>query len=230
MLTVDTMQRCLPANFKARLNEESVARVNAALTDEDTREMLKDNILGFSSVLTSPHYSLDEYVNAVRYVSYQMMGDTNVRAWAKVFPDRYARLVAKDTEAKDINAHVRHYNLTKLVNEVREQSLIPSYILNADVFQKAINTQARLMATAKSEMVQMQAANSLLTHLKAPEVKKIELDIGVKENSELAELREVTAALAKQQLANIQSGMATAKDIAHQEILVVKETQDGVYE
>lgn len=213
------MQRCLPAKFKGRITDENVANINAALEDCEHQEAIKENILGFSSVLNAPHYSLPEYINAVKFISYTMTGDTNVKAWAKVFPERYSRLLAKGVEPKDINAHVRHYNLTKLVNEVREQSLVPTHILNADVYQKAINKQVELMTFAKSEKVQQDAANSLLTHLKRPEAQKIELDIGLKEDSMLAELKDVTQALAVKQLELISSGVNSAKDIAHQEIL-----------
>lgn len=36
------------------------------------------------------------------------------------------------------------------------------------IYQKAINVQADLMSNANSEMVRMQAANSILTHLAKP--------------------------------------------------------------
>lgn len=219
------MQRCFPAKFKAKLTDESVGRINKALVDSEYQEELKQNILGFSSVLNAPHYSLDEYINAVKYISFTMMGDTNVKAWAKVFPDRYVRLVEKGIEGKDINAHVRHFNKTALVNAVREQSLVPSHILNADLFQEALNKQAFLMRNAASERVQREAADSLLTHLKRPETQRVELNVGIKEDSMLTELKDITHALAAQQMKLIDSGAYTAKDIAHQEILTVN--QDG---
>jgi hypothetical protein len=33
------------------------------------------------------------------------------------------------------------------------QTLVPSYVLNADLYQKALNTSAELMISAKSEKV-----------------------------------------------------------------------------
>lgn len=220
------MNRCLPSRFKGKLDQDQVESINSALTDPETQDMLKENILGFSNVLAAPHYSLKDYVNAVKYISFKMMGDTNIVAWSKVFPDRYTRLVARGTLEKDIHAHVRHYNRTKLVNEIREQSLIPTHIINADVFQEAINTQAKLMRDEDvSPKVRCEAANSLLTHLKRPEAQKIELDVGLKENSMLTELKDVTTALAAQQLAMIESGAYSPKEIAHQEILVNPEKE-----
>lgn len=226
MLTKEVMQRCLPSRMKSRLDDETVERMNLAIFSEEAQEAIKENFLGFTSVLKHPNYSMDEYLNAVKYITYTMMGDTNVAAWAKVFPDRYQRLLAKGTPSKDINAHVRHYNRTKLVNEIREQSLVPSHILNADKFQEAINIQAALMADETvSPKVRSDAANSLLTHLKRPETQRIELDVGIKEDSMLQELKDITAGLAAKQQQLIQGGAYNAKDIAHQEILTV--TEDG---
>ena len=82
------------------------------------------------------------------------------------------------------------------------------------------------MLTAKSEKVRSDAANSLLTHLKRPETTKIELDIGVKEDSMLAQIRAQTAELAKLQQQHIASGQATAKEVAEQKLVVDVEARD----
>ena len=60
------------------------------------------------------------------------------------------------------------YNKNKLVNLILEQSMIPSWVLNQDMYQKALNVQCELMLTANSEKVS-DAANSILTHLKPPQ-------------------------------------------------------------
>ncbi len=225
MLTKELMVRCMPPRFKGRLTDENVANINASLEDDEFRDAVKENLLGFSTVLNSPNYSIDEYVNAVKFITYTSTGDTNVKAWAKTFPDRYTRLMAMGTESKDINAHVRHFNKTKLVNEVREQSAIPLYIYNMDVKQKAVNKLASLMMTAKSEKVQQESANALLTHLKTPEAQKIELDIGVKDNSIIEALKVTTMKLAAQQQDLIANKVYTNKEIAHQKIITL--TEDG---
>jgi hypothetical protein len=62
--------------------------------------------------------------------------------------------------------------------------------------------------------VRVDAANSLLTHLKPPEVKKVELNVGLKDDGSIAELRRVTAELAEQQRNLIQGGAVTAASVA----------------
>jgi len=170
-------------------------------------------------------YKIQSYIDAVRYVSHKLMGSSNVEAYTKTFPNRYQRVVNENKHlepeaiGKILSSYVAAYNKTKLVVKVFEQTLVPSHILNADMYQKALNRQAYLMTHANSEKVQSDAANSLLTHLKMPEVNKIELDIGLKQDKSIDMLREATLALVKQQQESIKRGESTAKDIAHSNII-----------
>jgi hypothetical protein len=100
-----------------------------------------------------------------------------------------------------------------------EQSLIPTYVLNQDLYQEAINVQAELMRSANSEKVRSDAANSLLTHLKQPETRKIEIEMGVRESKSIEELKEATRALAQAQLAAINTGTMSVVDVAHSRII-----------
>lgn len=97
--------------------------------------------------------------------------------------------------------------------------MIPSWIINQDLYQKAINVQADLMLNAQSEKVRSDAANSLLIHLKPPEVKKVELDIGMKNNDDIEELRTITAELASQQRRLIEAGVIDVKQVAETRLI-----------
>lgn len=220
MLSVDVLKGALPAKMRGRITQGLVDNINGSLGDPDTAEMLKENILGYISVISTGRIKVEDYVNAVKYVSYKLMGDANINAWVKVFPDKYARLKSQGLPEKDIHAHVSMYNKNKTVNEIYDRAQIPTHLLNADVFQKAINVQAALMSDPDvSPKVRSDAANSLLTHLKRPEAQKIELDIGVKDDSMLQELKDITMGLAAQQRDMIAGRVYTSKEIAHQTII-----------
>ena len=165
-------------------------------------------------------FKVTQYIDAVRYVSFKLMGCTNIEAYTKTFPDKYQRFVQQGVSAKDIASYVTAYNKSKLVNLIFEQTLIPTHVLNQDLYQRALNVQADLMINAKSEKVRCDAANSLLTQLKAPEVKKVELDIGVKEDSSIAALRATTLELARQQRLMVESGAMNAQEIAHGRLII----------
>lgn len=92
------------------------------------------------------------------------------------------------------------------------------WVLNQDIYQKAINAQFTLMTTAKSEKVRSDAANSILTHLKRPEKHQVELDIGVTDSAGMKELKSTLAQLAAQQQEAIKSGTQT-QEIAHQQMI-----------
>lgn len=220
MFTIDTFKRALPRQMSKRVSQEMIDSINLTISDPDIREQVQQNMISFTTVLNDGKYKMENYFDAVKFVSFRSMGDSNIQAWVKVFPKRYARLVANNTSEKDISAHVAMYNKTQLVNAILEQTLIPAHIMNAHHFQEAINTQVRLMNTAKSEKVQGDAATALMTHLKPPEAKKIELQVSQKDDSITKGLRDLTVQLASQHRDMLQAKVVTAKDVAHQQLIL----------
>jgi hypothetical protein len=219
LITQDQLERVLPKQHRGRITEEVIQEINNIMGDEVVRESFRDNLLGYTNVIGDGRFKIQDYINAVKYVSYKLLGSSNIEAYAKTFPARYQRLVDEGASSKDISAYSTAYNKNQLVNKIYEQTLVPTHVLNADVYQKAINVQAHLMLHANSEKVRTDAANSLLNHLKKPEAAKIELDIGYKEDRSIQELREATMALARQQRELIESGTLNARDIAHSKII-----------
>jgi len=212
-VTVPELQQCVPRAFRANITQQAVDTVNDILSDPDIREDYKENVISYLDVITSGKYKFINYIKAVKYVSYKLRGDTNLTAYSKTFPEKVKEL--RDRGVTDFSSWVAGYSKGKLVNDILGRSMIPTYVLNADVYQKAINIQAQLMVMAKSEKVRSDAANSLLTHLRPPEASKIELDITVKAEDGIAELREATIKLVQAQKEKIISKEVTVKEIAH---------------
>jgi len=219
LLTKEQLQKSLPKDVQLKVTDNILDSINSVIGDPTVQETFRENILGFSTVLRTGKYKFQSYVDAVKYVSYKMLGATNIEAYTKTFPERYQNLVDEGTPDNRIHAYVAAYNKNQLVNKLMEQTLVPTHILNADIYQKAINVQANLMMTAKSEKVRSDAANSLMTQLRPPETKKIELDVGLKEDQSINELRNSTMELVAQQRRMIESGMLNAKQIAHSKII-----------
>lgn len=213
MLTKELVERAVPANLKSSITQQLVDRINGAVTDPIIAENIRDNFIHYTSVLKDGKFKTEDYLNAVMYVSFKLMGNTNHDAYMKTFPQRYQDLLAKGTHSKDIAAYVAAYNKGKLVNLVFEQAAVPSWVLNQHMFQEALSTQYDLMTSAQSEKVRTEAANSLLTHLKRPEVAKSQIDLNLKDSSGMSELKEAMRQMAEQQQAMIQGGH-TARQIA----------------
>ena len=219
LLTVNQFKQVLPPSLKKSVNQELIDQINTTLSNPDMYETYRDNLLSYTKVMSEGKFQIHQYVSAVKYVSHKLMGDSNMDAYIKTFPDKYQGFLAKGVASKDIHSYITAYNKSKLVNLIYEQTLIPSYVLNQDLYQKALNVQADLMMNAKSEKVRCEAANSILNQLKMPEVKKVELDIGVKENSAIEELNQTTLELVAQQRKLIAAGAMSAKDIADMRLI-----------
>jgi hypothetical protein len=223
-LTIDQFKQALPDKVKKTVSQELIDQINLTLSEPELFEAYRDNLISYTKVMADGRFKVQEYINAVRYVSHKLMGCTHIEAYTKTFPDKYTRFVAQGVAAKDIASYVTAYNKSKLVNLIFEQTLIPSYVLNQDLYQRALNVQAELMVSAHSEKVRTDAANSLLTHLKMPEKQKVELDINVKEDSSIAVLRAATLELARQQRLSMQAGQYTAQDVAHSKLELIEVT------
>lgn len=228
-LTVEQFKVALPDKVKKSVNQELIDQINTTLNDPDMYEAYRDNLLSYTRVMNDGRFKIGDYVNAVKYVSHKLMGASNIEAYTKTFPDKYQRFIQQGVSSKDIASYVTAYNKSKLVNLIFEQTLIPSYVLNQDLYQKALNVQAELMLdTGISPKVRSDAANSLLTHLKMPETQKVELDLNVKEDSSIAALRATTLELARQQRLMVEAGAMNAQEIAHGKLLIDVESKEVI--
>lgn len=218
MITEEQLKSALPPKLRTFASQELAEKIDKITTDPQYAENIKENFLAYTNVLQEGRYKLDDYLNAVAYVSFKLMGYTNEEAYFRTFPDRYALLKAQGKTSRDISPYVAAYHRGKLVNKIMEQSLIPSWILNQDAYQEAINKNVQLMRTAKSEKVQAMAADSLLKHLAKPEVNDAPLiNIDMRQGSGLDELKEAITSLAKKQKELIEGGVST-KEIAEQKL------------
>lgn len=218
-LTVDQVEKALPANLKTAATQSLVDQINNIVSDPLVAEQVRNNFISYTSVLKEGKFKTEDYLHAVTYVSFKLMGMSNQDAYFRTFPQRHAALVAKGTTSKDIAAYVSAYNRGKLVNLILEQSLVPTWVLNADLYQKALNTQADLMMNAQSEMVRTTAANSILTHLQKPKEAGPLINIDMRENSGMNELKDMLTALAMKQREAISGGNLTTQEIADQKII-----------
>lgn len=213
MLTKGDLVAALPAQFKNSVSDQLVDMINNVTQDDLVAENIRENFIHYSGVMREGKFKIQDYLNAVQYVTYKHMAYSNRDAYFKTFPNRHKELVAKGTSEKDISAYVSAYHRGKLVTLIMEQSFVPMWLVNQDNYQKAINVQVELMTTADSELVRTQAANSVLTHLAKPKDSVAAINIDMRENSGLNELRDTLAALAKGQLDAIAQGVST-KEIA----------------
>lgn len=226
-MTIEQFKQMLPDKVKKSVNQELIDQVTDLLKDPDMFESYRDNLLGYTNVMSDGRFKVDNYVSAVKYVSHKLMGSSNLDAYTKTFPDKMADFQRRNIASKDIASYVTAYNKSKLVNLIFGQTLVPSYVLNADLYQKALNVQAELMVSATSEKVRTDAANSLLTHLKVPEATKVQLDVNVKSDKAIESLHDTMRMLAQQQQQMMRDGLFDAKHVAESKLIIEQDVTDA---
>lgn len=218
-MNIDEIKEALPLAIRKNVNQEILQKVQDVVKDQELAEAFRENFISYSKVLQDGKFKLKSYIEAIKYVCFKFQDRTNFEAYSLTFPDKMARFAAEGRNNQSISAYVAMYHKSKLVTKIMEEAITPMWLLNRDNYQKAINTQLELMTSSNSDLVRTQAANSILNHLKQPETKKVEIDVGIREDNSIQALKTQMEALAKKQLEVLQSGVMNAKDIAESKII-----------
>ncbi len=219
-LSLVQVREAVPKSLRSNVTQELVDTLNSLGNAPEEGKLIRDNFLSFSDILKNGSYKTQDYINAVIYVSYKIMGLTNTEAYYHTFPDRQLKLKARGASSKDVSAYVAAFNRGELVQQMLNRAMIPSWLLNQDVFQEAVNTQLELMRNAKSERVRFMAADSLMSHLAKPENSNIQTGVNININS-YAGIDDLTAKIQELSLLQkkaIDNGVST-KDIAAQKLI-----------
>ena len=149
-ITLEEFKEAMPDHVRKKVNTELLTEINAEMSDPERLAVFRENVIGFTSVFRDGRFKMGDYLNAVKFVSHKLLGDSHVQAWSKTFPKRYNEAVARGTSSGDISSVASRYHASKLVVLLMAQAMMPTHIINAPLFQKALNVQAELMQTAKS--------------------------------------------------------------------------------
>ena len=209
---LDVFIGSLPKN-RRKLSDEALKELKYIIEEEP--ELFED-VISYTKVISEGKWSIKEYVNAVRYVTYQMMGYSNRQSYLKIFTDKIH--MDKDTLDKFVNK----YNKGKLVLELQKIATVPMYLTHHNLLNKAVAKQAELMETAKSEMVQHLAAKELCSLLAPPEDNHMSIDVNIKKDTTVEDLEKTLLNLAEKQVELIGSGKSTNKEIAEMNIIEVE--------
>lgn len=218
-LSINEVKGAVPARFTKMIDRDFVDHLNQISKDPMEAAYIKDNFMTFGSILEDGRYSVQDYTNAIKYNSYLMLNHTKASAYSKTFPERYKRLVEMKKEPKAISAYVSAYDKGKLVSEIRKQTLVPVYIHNRPLLQKAINVQAAIMMDEdNSAFVRSTAAKHLMDALKEPqETAQLNIAINNENSAGFSAINELTDALNKltdKQVGAVIDGEYTTKEIA----------------
>jgi len=179
-LTLDYLTGAVPKKYKKYISQETVDNVNGLSGDPDYGQEFLDTFVTHTNLLDGTEkWSMDNYLDAVKFTSLSFMGMSQVEAYIKTFPYRYESRVSRGQGKTEMTGEASRFNSTSLVNKIRQQALVPLHLVNQGTTQLAINTLTKLMLTARSEVAKVSAATALLKELRPPEAQQVELQIGL---------------------------------------------------
>ena len=226
MLQLEAVKKLVPKAQRTMITQDYLDRIEASVTDSDVAEQFKENFITYLNVLSKGKYKMDDYISAVKYISYKLLGYSNIKAYAATFPDRYQRL--KDEGQQQIEAFVSMYARGKLVNQIFEQTLVPTYVLNAPLHQEALNELAMMIKDPDVRgMTKVKACEAILQHTKQPEVVKGELTIGIEQSDTINDLREITENLADTYKEMLEKKGMRLKDVAEANIIDITPEEEN---
>lgn len=225
LLTVEQVSQAMPSGMRGLATQEFTDKINNIATDPEVAQVVRENFITYTKVLNDGKFKTEDYLNAVAYTTYKMMGLSNGEAYARTFPLRHADHVARGLDPKTVSAYVSMYHKGKLVQAIMEQALIPFWLINQEARQKALNVQVDLMQNAQSEMVRTTAANSVLAHTDKPKDVAPLVAITVTDNG-MESLKGALRDLAIAQLGQVSQGVPV-KQIAEQKMHRVIEHDQG---
>lgn len=219
LLTIEDVQNALPSRKNA-ITQELVDVLNEVQDEAEFQgEPLLNTAVVYEKLMINNKASVREFIDAIRFCAYLVtMDDNYTEAYKKTFyyRDFVKERISADTKsikyAELTSAASRYRRNNKLVADLLVYSQAPLEIMFLGWRYKAVGVLADTMMNAKLDRDKINAAKELLVATKGPETKRIELDIGVKENSAIASLNEQLSVMAGKQVMLLESGARELSD------------------
>lgn len=217
-VTVDKLKSLFPSK-KAAITQETADIINLVQKDpEFDGHKLLNNLVSLQAVMTKNSSSMNEYIDAIRFCAYIEAGETLIESYKRTFAYRdfvQERLdvPSGSTEYKELSSAATRYRKSPIVVDILTQANVPLYLMFQGTTYEAVIVLSKEMHDAAHAKDRIAAAKAILEHVKPPENVKIELDVGVKENSAVQNLQDQLAKFAKSTTVHLEAGSATLGDL-----------------
>lgn len=219
-LTQQEVVNALPAHLKTAVTPQLVDKLNNIISDPLIAEEFEKNFVCYSKVLLEGKFKTTDYINAVAYVTYKLLGHTNKDAYKYALPERYRDMVAKGYDDRQISSFVSNFHKGQLVTAIMEQTLVPVFVLHQSKLHDAIRVQHEIATDTNAlNKDRVAAADSLMRQLTPPQPKQVNIDLGVQQSSGMKELQALFEETARKQREFIQGG-GDVKRIAEQGLII----------
>lgn len=215
------IQECLEQAFGPNIKDQ-IDRwddLEAAIQDGALGPVLRENIIGYRSIIRGSRYSINDYVCACRFATMTTSGVSNQAAFEAIFPERAARL--RSVSNANLSQGVHAYKNSQLVRQLLEQFRVPLHILFQDKRIDALNTLHELMGDDEVHpRDRVAAASALATHLAPPKetVQKVEI-VDNRVESTINALKQAISSMSSKQIIDIEDGTTTVKDVGQKRLV-----------
>ncbi len=223
-LSLPVVHSQLTKTQRLTVTQDVLDEINKLAEDPLYGEEFLDVYMQHMAVLeNAPNGNHTRYVNAVKYFILVESGESLTNAYIKLFPERIdsRRKANPDNYMRIVNGEASRYNSSHMVNEIRRLATVPVQLIHRHLLHEAILEQAKLMRSAKSEMVRQKAAATIITELKPTEEQQIRVKVDDGSSSVIEELRKATEALAASEHQAVMAGVPI-KQIAETDIIEVE--------
>lgn len=231
LITLEDVKKALPGK-KAAITQEAVDIINKSASDPEFQgESLLKTARIYENVIKGARASIPEFLNAIRFCAYISTAESNyTEAYKRVFWDRAfvqerLNIPTDDPRYIELTSAASRYRRSKLVVDILTVSQVPLDLIFSGQRYKAIGVLANIMENGKYDRDRVNAAKELLAATKGADNVKIELDVGVKENSAVQQLNEQLAMMAAKQKMLLEAGAGNLKDFG-----ALKVVEDVEYE
>jgi hypothetical protein len=232
LVTIDDIKTALP-HKRGAITQEAVDIINQSLTEPEFQgESLLKTASIYENVLKGAKASITEFLNAIRFCAYVSTTDSNyTEAYKRVFSDRDFVKARRDLPTDspqyvELTSAASRYRRSKLVVDLLTVSQVPLDLIFSGQRYKAIGVLAQIMENGKYDRDRINAAKELLVATKGAENVKIELDVGVKENTAIKQLQEQLAGIASKQKTLLEQGVSDLKEFGSMKVVEAEFTEE----
>lgn len=215
---LEAVRKLVPKQQRSMITQEFLDKIENSVKNPIIADQFKENFITYLNVLTTGKYKMDDYINAVKFVSFKLLNYSNLDAYVATFPERYQRL--KDEGQEQIESFASMYTKNKLVMRIYEQTIVPTHVLNAPLHQEALSTLAGMIKDPSVRgLTKVKACEAILHYTKAPEVIENKFTFGVEQQETISDLRAITEELASTYKLALESGKTSLKEVANSKII-----------
>jgi hypothetical protein len=222
-ITAEQIKRLLPKGSSHQVADNVVEAINSV---EDTvglgQQEHNYKFLAHINVLKEGNWSVEQYNEALLFVTTSAYTKNNTEAWQIIKPLEYQRLMDQQESRKaegkvpiNIHAHVSEYNRSDLVVALRTRLALAPSVMLAPVRDEAFGVLTNIMRGIAapgpdgepqrvSPNIQMQAASKLVEALAPPEDNSLEIKLGMSDDAKSVQqnvadqMRGISEMMAKQ--------------------------------